>query len=172
MTELPEALSESFAGATGAQVLQAAAELRVPYPQYYDVLGLRIVRAVKDQVEMMWTPNVSLANFAGVVHGGHTAMVFDEACSSAGVSHGDHFIAMITLNLNVDYLRAAEPNRTYLVFAEIVHAGRSRLLANSTIRADDGLLVAQARATLMPNRDLSAGVDPATRLSELAIGHR
>jgi uncharacterized protein (TIGR00369 family) len=154
MSETPEAaeaLGEVLAELTGAQLMQAVAERRVPHLEHYDTLGLRVVRAVPDRVEMAWTPPGTLANFVGAVHGGHTAMVFDEVCCSAGVSNGERFVPMITLSLSVDYLRAVRPGLTYAVMGEVVHAGRSRLLVNATIRGPEGDLIAQAHAAVLPN---------------------
>jgi uncharacterized protein (TIGR00369 family) len=157
MRQAPQPLPEAVAQSTGAQAMQALAEQRIPHPEHYVTLGLRVVRAVKDRVELVWTPPDSLTNYVGVVHGGHTAMIFDEACCCAGVSNGERFWPMTTLNLTVDYLRAVRPGQTYPVSAEIVHAGQSRLLANATVHSERGDLVAQARATLLPNREFSAG---------------
>jgi uncharacterized protein (TIGR00369 family) len=155
MTDASEALRQALTEATGAQLLQGMAERRVPYPEHYEPLGLRVARAVKDRVELTWTPTVSLTNYAGAVHGGHTAMVFDEACCGAGVSGGERFYPMTTLSLTVDYLRAVRPDQTYAVLGEVVHAGRSRLLVNATIRDRNGDLIAQARATVLPDKGFS-----------------
>lgn len=154
---MPEALPEALAQATGAQLLQAIAEHRVPHLEHYEQLGLRMVRAVKDRVEMAWTPPESLANYVGAVHGGHTAMVFDEVCCSAGVSNGERFYPMVTLNLDVDYLCVVLPGQVYVVIGEVVHAGRARVLVNATIRSQEGDLIAQARAAVLPNKRFAIG---------------
>ncbi|MCP3802223.1 PaaI family thioesterase [Allokutzneria sp. A3M-2-11 16] len=147
-----KALLDLWSSASGLELMRVLAENPEPQSDQYSMLGLQVSRAAEGRVEMAWTPGDSLANFVGTVHGGYTAMVLDETCCSAGVSIGDRCYPMNTLNLTVDYVRAVQPGKAYSVVAEVVHAGRARLLTNASIRDDEGNLVAQAHAALLPNK--------------------
>ncbi|MEV0600169.1 PaaI family thioesterase [Streptomyces sp. NPDC050315] len=141
---------------TGAEMLQALADGRVPHGAHHDLLGLRVTGARPGGVEESWRPPRELANFAGSgVHAGYLAMVLDDACCAAGTSHGDHAYPMITLNLDIDFLRPVLPGDAYFVHAELVHPGRRRMVANARITDAEGRAVAQARASIVPDTDFA-----------------
>ncbi|WP_063829523.1 PaaI family thioesterase [Streptomyces violens] len=141
---------------TGAQMLQALADGEVPHGAHHALLGLRVTGARRGGVDETWRPPRELANFAGSgVHAGYLAMVLDDACCAAGMSHGDRAHPMITLNLDIDFLRAVRPGDTYSVHAELVHAGRRRMVANARIVDAGGRPAAQARASVIPDADFA-----------------
>lgn len=141
---------------TGAQMLQALADGRVPHGAHHTLLGLRVTGARPGGVEETWRPPEALANFAGSgVHAGYIAMVLDDACCAAGSSHGAHAYPMITLSLDLDFLRAVRPARSYAVHGELVHPGKRRMVANARILDADGNTVAQARANIVRDQDFA-----------------
>ncbi|GGZ28448.1 PaaI family thioesterase [Streptomyces poonensis] len=141
---------------TGAQMLQAVADGRVPHGAHHALLGLRVTGARPGRVEETWRPSEALVNFAGSgVHAGYIAMVLDDACCAAGSSHGERAYPMITLNLDLDFLRAVRPGHAYTVSSELVHPGRRRMVANARVTDTDGAVVAQARASVVPDFDFA-----------------
>ncbi|GGL65761.1 hypothetical protein GCM10010129_06600 [Streptomyces fumigatiscleroticus] len=147
---------------TGAQMLQAVVDGRVPHGAHHALLGLRLTGAGPGRVQQTWRPPEALANFAGSgVHAGYIAMVLDDACCAAGSSHGERSYPMITLNLDLDFLRAVRPGREYTVSSELVHPGRRRMVANARVTDTDGAVVAQARAGVIPDLDFAARMQEA-----------
>ncbi|MFD7712769.1 PaaI family thioesterase [Streptomyces sp. NPDC059785] len=137
---------------SGAQMLQAVADGRIPHGAHHALLGLRVTGARAGLVEETWRPPAELANFAGSgVHAGYIAMVLDDMCCAAGSSHGDHAYPMITLDLGIDFLRPVRPGHDYAVRGELVHPGRTRMVANALITDADGAAVAQAHAGIVPD---------------------
>ncbi|NGO66846.1 PaaI family thioesterase [Streptomyces boncukensis] len=142
---------------TGAQMLQAVADGRVPHGAHHTLLGLRVTGARPGRVEETWQPPAALSNLAGSgVHAGYIAMVLDDACCAAGSSQGEHAYPMITLSLDIDFLRPVRPGGDYTVHSDLVHPGRRRMVANARVLDADGAPVTQARAGVVPDLDFAS----------------
>ena len=138
---------------TGAELIQAMADGRFPELSPINThIGQKIRSAVHGRVEIDWTPAERLTNPGGTVHGGYIAMILDNAVCLAGTSTCEHFMPMLTLNLNVDYLRAVTADRTYRVVGTCVHPGRTRMVSNASITDGEGRVLAQATASVLPNK--------------------
>ncbi|WP_033323938.1 PaaI family thioesterase [Actinomadura atramentaria] len=138
---------------TGAELIQAIGDGR--FPQISDIndhIGQVIVAAEPGRVEISWTPAEKLCNPGGTVHGGYIAMILDNAVCLAGASTGEVFMPMLTLNLNVDYLRSVQAGVAYTVVGTCVHPGRTRMFSTAVITGPDGRPAAQASASVLPNR--------------------
>jgi uncharacterized protein (TIGR00369 family) len=110
------------------------------------------VGAEPGRVEISWTPPEELCNPGGTVHGGYIALILDNAVCMAGASTGEVFMPMLTLSLNVDYVRPVKAGETHTVVGVCVHPGRTRMLSNATITDADGRLVAQATGSVTANK--------------------
>ncbi|MBF6330513.1 PaaI family thioesterase [Nocardia transvalensis] len=139
---------------SGAEMLRAVVDGRIPFwfREQYDLLGLRIRGAEPGRIEMDWEPTDAVRNAVGGVDGGYIAMVFDQLCCSAGASQADRCYPMLTLSLNIDYLKPVRLGRTYRAHGELVHPGQRRMVANGRLFDPDGTLAAQATATITPDR--------------------
>ena len=109
------------------------------------------------QVVMTWTPTPQLANLTGGVHGGYIALVCDEACGLAAASTGERFIPMLTLDLDVTYLRPARVGQAHRIEASVLHPGHARIVAEARVLTPDGKLAATARGSFLPNRQFAPG---------------
>lgn len=138
---------------TGAEFIQAMGDGR--FPELSDInthIGQKIRIAEPGRVEIDWSPAERLTNPGGTVHGGYIAMILDNAVCLAGTSTVDAFVPMLTLNLNIEYLRGVQAGRTYTVTGTCVHPGRTRMVSNAVITDDSGRPFAQASAAVVPNR--------------------
>ncbi|WP_236009903.1 PaaI family thioesterase [Actinomadura physcomitrii] len=138
---------------TGAELIQAMAD--GAFPQISDIndyIGQVITAAEPGRVDIAWTPAEKLCNPGGTVHGGYIAMILDNAVCLAGSSTCEHFMPMLTLNLNIDYLRGVRAGETYTVTGTCVHPGRTRMVANAVISDAQGRPLAQASASVLPNK--------------------
>ncbi|WP_018655401.1 PaaI family thioesterase [Actinomadura flavalba] len=151
--DIDSATADLWNNATGAELIQAIADGR--FPQLTDIndhIGQIITRAEPGHVEISWTPAEKLCNPGGTVHGGYIAMILDNAVCLAGASTGARFMPMLTLNLNVDYLRPVLAGTRYTVVGTCVHPGSVRLVSNAVLTGPDGRPAAQASASVLPNR--------------------
>lgn len=138
---------------TGAELIRAIGDGRFPQlTPVSDHLRQTIVTAEPGRVELSWTPVEELCNPGGTVHGGYIAMILDNAVCLAGSSLGEHFMPMLTLNLNIEYLRAVQAGTTYSVVGTTVHAGKTRIVGNALVMGPDGRAAAQATGSITPNQ--------------------
>lgn len=104
------------------------------------------------EVVMAWTPGPQLANLSGAVHGGYLALVCDEAAGLAAASTGERFVPMLTLDLDVTYLRPGTVDAEHRVEGQVLHAGRARIVSEARVFTPAGKLAATARGSFLPNR--------------------
>lgn len=137
---------------SGVEMIRALVDGRVPHGEHHRLLGLRYRKADPGRVSVDWTPPAALVNFAGSgVHGGYVAMAFDDVCGSACASAGERAFPVITLNLDIDFLRPVRPDHTYRLDAELVHGGRQRMIVNARVLEPTDTLAAQATASMVAN---------------------
>ncbi|SFQ58301.1 uncharacterized domain 1-containing protein [Amycolatopsis arida] len=141
---------------SGRETLAAMAEGRLPHPRGYHRIGLRLAAVRTGDVELAWTPTPEVRNVMGGVDGGYTAMVFDQACCTAAVSAGRRCDPMVTLSLSVDYLLPPSVGATYAVRAELLHAGRRRMVTVAEVRDPEGAVLARATASVVPDESFHA----------------
>ncbi len=103
------------------------------------------------ELVMTWTPTPALANLSGNVHGGYIALVCDEAAGIASATTGEKFVPMLTLDLDVTYLRPATVGEPHRVEGSVVHAGRTRTVTDARIYTPGGKLAATARGSFVHN---------------------
>lgn len=138
---------------SGAGFIQAMAERRVPeFSDISDYIGQSVRSAEPGRVDIVWTPGDKLCNPGGTVHGGYIAMILDNAVCMAASSTCEHFMPMLTLNLNVDYLRGVQSGQAYTVTGTCLHPGGTRMVSNALITDAAGRPVAQASASVIPNK--------------------
>lgn len=114
--------------------------------------GNRLAEVARGEVVMTWTPGQQLANLSGAVHGGYLALVCDEACGLAAASTGERFIPMLTLDLDVTYLRPAIVDAEHRIEGSVLHLGRARIVSEARVLRPDGKLAATARGSFLPNK--------------------
>lgn len=143
---------------SGAELVQAMADGRFPHVSQVDEhVGMEIRSAEPGLIVLDWTPGEHLCNPGGIVHGGYVAMILDNAACLAGTSTCDRFMPMLTLSLNIDYLRPVQAGASYTVTGTCVHPGRARMVSNAAITDADGRVLAQASASVLPNRAFERG---------------
>ncbi len=125
-------------------------------------LGIRFVAIDKGRstLSLPYNPDLIGDTETRVLHGGAVSTLLDQACGLAAVASFDIPKSCATLNLSIDYMRAAVPGQTIIATAECYkatkHIAFMRAIAYETDEEDP---IAVAQATFMATQNTAAGND-------------
>ncbi len=134
---------------SGFQQLRAmlTGELKAPMGEK---LGFTLVEVDPGRVVFEGTPDRSMYNPLGSVHGGYAATLLDSACGIAVHSQLGANKGHTTLELKVSYLRGlSERSGTVRAVGRVVSLGRRVAFAEATLHDGEGRLCATATSTLL-----------------------
>lgn len=137
-------------GMTGLDQLRAVFEGRVPWRGIGTTMGFRPVLLEQGRVIFEGSPDESVYNPIGTVHGGYAATLLDSACGCAVHSRLGVGQRYTTLDLKVAYHRALTAE-SGPVRAEgtVISMGRRAAFAEARLTDAAGRLCASATSTLL-----------------------
>jgi uncharacterized protein (TIGR00369 family) len=102
----------------------------------------------------------------GLVHGGVVATLLDSVMgmAAASVAPPDHYV--VTVGLNVHFIRPSRQGETLVASAEVVHSGRQTAVARGEIHTASGALVASGSATFLHLPHGGRARDPIGRIPD------
>lgn len=134
----------------GLEQLRALMAAGPGQPPMGETLGFTLVEVDRGHAVFEGTPDRTVYNPLGSVHGGYAATLLDSACGIAVHSQLDAGRGHTTLELKVSYLRALTDNSgTVRAAGRVVSMGRRVAFAEATLHDGEGRLCATATSTLL-----------------------
>lgn len=113
-------------------------------------IGIRVVSAQPNalELELPYSPSLVGNPDTGVIHGGAITTLMDTTCGSVILCALPHFELCPTLDLRVDYMRAAEPAQSVRARASVFRETSSILFVRCEAFQEDRV-IAHCVATFM-----------------------
>jgi uncharacterized protein (TIGR00369 family) len=129
----------------------------VPYARAmgFEMVDIQPGRAI---ARAPWREDLVGDPATGVIHGGVITALLDNICGVAVVAALKTFKSTATLDLRIDYMRAADPGEAIIAEAECYHVTRSVAFVRGTAYHDTkDRLIANATAAFMLNDPIRWG---------------
>ncbi len=114
-----------------------------------ELLGIRSVAASKGEAAFEMTVEERHLRTHGIVHGGATASLMDSVLGVSALTVAAEDQQVVTIQLNMNFVRPAWQGETLVARAKVQHAGRKTVVSTGEIRTADGELVATGSATFV-----------------------
>lgn len=135
---------------SGREFLQAIADGRLPPPPIVELFGARLVSVGDGEALFRYTPDESVYNPIGMVHGGLLCTLFDTAAGCAVHSLLPAGVGFSTIEIKVSFLEALHADIGELeIRGRVAKSGRRVAFAEADARDGAGLLVGSATTSLL-----------------------
>jgi uncharacterized protein (TIGR00369 family) len=134
---------------SGLAYVQAIADGTLPPPPIAGVIGIRLVAVHSGEITLACTPDESLLNTIGLVHGGVLCTLMDTAMGIAVQSTLGPGVASASIELKVSFLKPLPcDGREVSVIGRTLRTGRRVCFAEAECYSPDGALIGHGTSSL------------------------
>src|SRR6476620_1794931 len=134
---------------TGREFLQAIVAGELPPAPIAVTLGFALTRVEDGEVWFTGTPDRSVYNPIGAVHGGVVCTLLDSVCGCAGHSTLPAGTGYTSVEIKVNYLRPVKAGDELTAHGWVTKPGRRVAFSEGDVRDGQDRLVATASSTLL-----------------------
>jgi uncharacterized protein (TIGR00369 family) len=146
----PMATKATVASMSGLGYWRAVADEQLPPPPIGELVRMRVVDVEQGQITFACTPDASMFNPLGTVHGGVVCTLLDTVAACALHTTLAAGVGYTSVEIKVNYLRQITLDSGELTaVGTVVKAGSRIGFAEATVTDGDGALVATASSTLL-----------------------
>jgi uncharacterized protein (TIGR00369 family) len=158
----PIATQATAASMSGLAYWQAVADGYLPPPPIAELMRMRVAGVENGRITFSCTPDASMYNPLGTVHGGAVCTLLDTATGCAMHTTLPEGVGYTSVEIKVNYLRAVTlASGTLTAVGTVVKAGSRIGFAEGTVTDASGNLVATASSTLLVF-ELPGGAKPSS----------
>ncbi len=125
------------------------ADLKKRHVPFLDLLKIRPKSAAEGITEFELVVEEQHLRTLGIMHGGVTAALLDSAMGFAAVTTSPPGYYVVTVQLNVNFIRPVWESETLIAKGEVRHSGRQTAVAYGEIHTGEGVLIATGTATFL-----------------------
>lgn len=146
----PAAAVKGGAGLSGLEFMRAIRAGRLPPPPIAQLLNMSLRQVDRGLVVFVCTPDESVYNPIGLVHGGLACTLADSALGSAVQTTLEAGVAYTSIDITVNYLRPVTlDSGTLVATGRVVKPGRRVAAASAEVHDGHGRLVATATSNCL-----------------------
>lgn len=146
----PVTTQATVASMSGLSYWQAVADGRLPPPPIGELMQMRVVAVESGGITFSCTPDASMYNPLGLVHGGAVCTLLDTAAACALHTTLPQGVAYTSVEIKVNYLKAVTLDSGPLTaVGSVVKAGSRIGFAEGQVTDAAGNVVATASTTLL-----------------------
>jgi len=144
-------MATAAAGTTlpGIEFMRKIAAGEIPAPPIARLMGFDIGEVREGEVTFVGTPDESVYNPIGMVHGGYVCTMLDSALGCAVHTTLPAGVAYTSIEIKVNYLRPVHANTALRVRGWVTKPGRRVAFADGDVRDADGKVLATAQSSLL-----------------------
>jgi uncharacterized protein (TIGR00369 family) len=111
-------------------------------------LGGTLLEIDLHHIKVAYTVRAEMCNPGRILHGGIASLMLDDVIGMGNFVAGSEYL-MTSINLNVDFLSAAQIGETLEVTAKLIRSGSNLNHWEAAIRKESGKVVAKASSNLI-----------------------
>jgi uncharacterized protein (TIGR00369 family) len=145
----PKESFEKAATMSGLEYMLAMGNGEIPMAPIGELMNMRGVSASEGEAVFAFTPDESMVNPLGIVHGGPICTLLDSVIGCAVHTTLPAGVGYTSIDINVSFLRPPQLGVELTAIGKVTKPGRRVAFGEGELRDPDGKLVAKATSSCL-----------------------